>query len=207
MNSQKGKTMSTDNYFMEKARAISQNSPDTTKVGCIIADQENRIVAAGCNEFPAGVKATPERLARPEKYKWIEHSERNAIYQAARAGRSLQGCTAYLTWFPCMDCARALIQAGITELVGIQPDLDNPTWGEDFKRVETLMAEAALYVEIDRLRCGVARNLVAGTSLPRRCLLRRRSRLPTARFGAIQSGPSIRRRRRLVLWAAPCGNP
>jgi dCMP deaminase len=48
---------------------------------------------------------------------WIEHAERNAIYNAARAGTGLEGCTLYAGLTPCMDCARAIVQAGIVEVV------------------------------------------------------------------------------------------
>jgi dCMP deaminase len=64
----------------------------------------------------------PERWSREGgvKYKWVEHAERNAVYNAARVGVSLKGCTAYLNWepIPCADCTRAFIQAGIIEIVG-----------------------------------------------------------------------------------------
>lgn len=57
---------------------------------------------------------------RPEKYQWVEHAERNAIYNAAREGVSLKGAKAYLNWepVPCSECTRALIQAGIVEIIG-----------------------------------------------------------------------------------------
>lgn len=56
---------------------------------------------------------------RPEKYLWVEHAERNAVYNAARLGLSTIGATAYITYgTPCSDCARALIQAGVKEVVG-----------------------------------------------------------------------------------------
>ena len=101
--------------------------------------------AQGCNCFPRGVSANVEaRHHRPEKYFWFEHAERNAIYAAARAGIPLDGCRAYLPWFPCMDCARALVQAGIVELIATRPDVGDPKWGEDFKRVERLLAEAGV---------------------------------------------------------------
>ena len=45
------------------------------------------------------------------------------------------GGNPYLPWYPCMDCARALVQAGIVELIAVEPDLADPKWGEDFKRV------------------------------------------------------------------------
>jgi dCMP deaminase len=63
----------------------------------------------------------PERWhKRPEKYQWVEHAERNAVFNAARKGVRLEGGIAYLNWepIPCSDCTRALIQAGIVEIVG-----------------------------------------------------------------------------------------
>lgn len=63
----------------------------------------------------------PERWhKRPEKYQWVEHAERNAVFNAARKGIRLEGGIAYLNWepIPCSDCTRALIQAGIVEIVG-----------------------------------------------------------------------------------------
>jgi dCMP deaminase len=51
------------------------------------------------------------------KYIWFEHAERNAIYQAARRGLSTEGCTMFVELTPCVECARAIIQAGITQVV------------------------------------------------------------------------------------------
>lgn len=69
-----------------------------------------------------------ERWERPQKYDWVEHAERNAIYNAARMGIPLKGCTAYITLAPCAACSRALIQAGITTVYGPAfPD------GEEYK--------------------------------------------------------------------------
>lgn len=56
----------------------------------------------------------------------------NAIYAAAKAGQKLEGCIMYLPWFPCPDCARAIVMSGIHELVCHEPDYDNPNWGDDF---------------------------------------------------------------------------
>ena len=87
-----------------------------------------------------------ERHARPAKYKWTEHAERNAIYYAARIGTPLLGCRMYLPWFPCMDCARAIAQAGIVELICLKPDLADPQWGGDFAEVPALMKEAGVRI-------------------------------------------------------------
>ena len=59
----------------------------------------------------------PERYERSQKLLFTEHSERNAIYTAAKRGVPLQGCRIYLEWYPCADCMRAIIQSGIVEIV------------------------------------------------------------------------------------------
>lgn len=140
-------TIPDDALYMRLARTAASKSTDRSRqVGCVIVDPVfDRVVSHGANHFPKGVKDIEERHARPEKYFWCEHAERNAIYSAARRGRSLSGCIAYLPWFPCMDCARGLVQSGIKELVAIKPtekDMSDPKWGEDFLRVEQLLIEA-----------------------------------------------------------------
>ena len=69
-----------------------------------------------------------ERWDRPQKYDWVEHAERNAIYNAARMGIPLKGCSAFITLAPCAACTRALIQSGIVEVYG--PAFPN---GEEYK--------------------------------------------------------------------------
>jgi dCMP deaminase len=93
----------------------------------------------------------PERYERPEKYMWIEHGDRNAIYAAARVGTPLEGCKMYLPGLPCMDCARGIIQVGIAEVVfdgNRQKEwaLTTPRYGPDFERVKILLAEANVTV-------------------------------------------------------------
>ncbi len=133
---------------MELALHIATWSKDRSRqVGCVIVGPDNEIRAVGYNGFPRGVDDLHEpRHARPAKYKWTEHAERNAIYNAARIGTPLQGCRMYLPWFPCMDCARAIAQSGIVELICIKPNLSDPQWGEDFAEVPTLLEEARVTV-------------------------------------------------------------
>lgn len=138
-------------YFMRMLPLISSRSKDpNTKVGCVIAGPDNNIRSTGYNSFPRGIRDdVPERLERPEKYTWIEHGDRNAIYAAARVGTPLQGCKMYLTGLPCMDCARAIIQVGIVEVIydGANQELwatTAPRYGPDFERVRVLMEEAGV---------------------------------------------------------------
>lgn len=111
-----------DELFILQANLIAQKSKDpSTKVGCVIVSDDNAILSMGFNGFPRGIDETyADRWKRPEKYFWVEHAERNAIYNAARHGISLNGARAYLNWEPkpCADCTRALIQVGIKEIIG-----------------------------------------------------------------------------------------
>jgi dCMP deaminase len=77
---------------------------------------------------------------------WTEHPERNAIYNAAMIGIPLHDCTLYIASFPCMECARAIVQSGITTVVAYEPDFNNPKWGEDYKNTLQLFSEAGIYV-------------------------------------------------------------
>jgi dCMP deaminase len=91
----------------------------------------------------------PERLERPTKYLWMEHAERNAIYNAARCGTPLEGCTLYVEIMPCMDCGRALVQAGIREVVissERMKEYSSEYYNEHFRMVEVLFEEAGIKI-------------------------------------------------------------
>jgi dCMP deaminase len=134
---------------MRLAEEIADWSKDrSSKVGCVIVGPSNEIRSTGFNGFPRGVADDiSERLTRPEKYLWTEHAERNAIYNAARAGISLEGCTMYLPWFPCAACARAIIQSGICRLVARKPDYSHKKWGRDFTVALKLLQEGKVRIE------------------------------------------------------------
>lgn len=108
--------------FIEQAQLISTKSKDpSTQVGAILVGPDNEIRSAGYNDFPRGIDdSISERRERPTKYAWTEHAERNCIYNAARVGIPTKGCTLYLNFepIPCTDCARAIIQSGIIEIIG-----------------------------------------------------------------------------------------
>lgn len=145
-----------DERFVTLAMHISGWSKDRgRRVGCVIADSDRIIRATGYNGFPRGIAdGVDERHDRPQKYLWAEHAERNAIFQAAKIGVSLQGCTIYLPWFPCADCARAIVQAGITRLVASQPDTSDPLFGEGFKVATTMLLEARVAIAWHAMKGG-----------------------------------------------------
>jgi dCMP deaminase len=149
-----------DAYYMEIAKTVRLQSKDRSRrVGCVIVGPEGEVRSTGYNGFPRGVDDNiSSRHERPNKYLWTEHSERNAIYQAARMGVSLKGCTLY-TWAEgpdreaaatdlgaCADCTRAMIQVGITTLV-IQPlETVNTQWGESIVVATQMLQEVGIEV-------------------------------------------------------------
>ncbi|OMI06305.1 CMP deaminase [Bradyrhizobium brasilense] len=139
-----------DRRFMELAATIGSWSKDqSAKTGCIIVGPDKLIRSTGFNGFVRGVDDNvASRHERPAKYSWTEHAERNAIYNAARLGVSLLGCTIYINWFPCIDCARAVVQAGIIRLVGLEPDRTDPKWGADFEFALAMFDEVELEVAL-----------------------------------------------------------
>ncbi len=113
--------LSWDEYFMGIAELSAMRSKDpSTQVGACIVDSEKKVVSIGYNGMPRGVD--DERIpwghgeGLESKYLYVCHAELNAILNA-RGGSNLKGCTIYVTLFPCNECAKAIIQTGISELV------------------------------------------------------------------------------------------
>lgn len=87
-------------------------------MGAVIVGEDRTPGPNGYNGFPRTIDdERVARHARPAKYLWTEHAERNAIYNAARVGVAVKGCTIYVTHMPCTDCAPAIIQVGIKRVV------------------------------------------------------------------------------------------
>jgi len=130
----------------EAAACLSKAS--NTKVGCIILDQEKSTRSTGYNGAPRGCSADEgdsRGADKPEKYFWIEHAERNAIYNAARSGTPLKDCVLLVTHPPCMDCARAIVQVGIKIVISKVPDEKFiSTWSENFERSIQLFKECGV---------------------------------------------------------------
>lgn len=97
---------------------VQRTSTDAqTKVGCVITDSSGNVISMGSNRHTDGMPVTEENSHRPGKYSWIEHAERNAIYSAARRGVSLNNSRMHIPGYPCVECARAIVQSGVKELV------------------------------------------------------------------------------------------
>ncbi|MFP4544106.1 MAG: deoxycytidylate deaminase [Candidatus Kapaibacterium sp.] len=152
-----------DQLYITMCYLVGMRSKDpATHVGSVIVDADNVLVSTGYNSLPRGIDVDRDksRLSREagEKYHWIEHAERNAIYNAARRGTSLRSCKLYVPWTPCTDCARAIIQTGISEVIIHQNGQDfydentSGKWTEAYSKTQTMFLEAgvkARYITCD----------------------------------------------------------
>lgn len=114
--------ISWDEYFMGVAKLSGMRSKDpNTQVGCCIVSQDNKILSMGYNGLPTGCSDDVFPWARKgedpleTKYVYTVHSELNAILNYR--GGSLEGAKLYVSLFPCNECAKAIIQSGIKEVI------------------------------------------------------------------------------------------
>lgn len=139
-------------YYLLIAEQVAVKSKDrSVKFGAVIVGPDNEIRSTGFNGFPRGIDDNiKSRHKRPEKYCWTEHAERNAIYNAARCGIATKGCSIVVNGPPCNDCARAIIQAGITKVYYCNPPNTGPgsMLHDDklFERTMEMLKEAGVVV-------------------------------------------------------------
>ncbi len=112
--------ISWDEYFMGVALLSAKRSKDpNTQVGACIVNTDKKIVGVGYNGSPRGLNDDELPWAREgefleTKYPYVVHAELNAILNSTS---NLKGCTLYVALFPCNECAKAIIQVGISEIV------------------------------------------------------------------------------------------
>jgi len=160
-----------DEVYMNLVYLIASLSKDKrTHLGAVVIGPDGEIRSTGYNGFVRGANDNvPERQEKPEKFYWMEHAERNSIYNATLNGVSLKGCIMYTNGVPCADCARAIIQSGIKEIVVDRAWNDNNTerWIEHAKRSLVMFSEVGVKVryyeakkkEIVRFRGGEIREI------------------------------------------------
>ena len=124
-----------DEYFMATAILIASRSTcQRLNVGCVLVsggEHKNRIIAAGYNGFLAG--AAHKSCVRDGHEQATVHAEQNAISDAARRGVSVSGATAYITHFPCINCAKILASAGVKEIKYLHDYNNDPLVLDIFK--------------------------------------------------------------------------
>ena len=141
-----------DRRFLELAKTVSTWSKDpSTQVGAVLVNYLNEVVGMGFNGFPRGVADDDRLNDRETKYEIVVHAEVNAILQA---GKEASGATLYV--YPsfmippiCSRCAGVAIQAGVTGIVGYNPDLNDERvkrWADSISIASDMWAEAGLSI-------------------------------------------------------------
>lgn len=134
-----------DCRFIDLADYVAQWSRDpSTQVGAVIVRNDKTVASLGFNGFPRGVIDSTERYNdRPTKYKFICHAESNAILTAQE---SLHSCTIYTSpLYPCNECAKMIIQSGITRVVTRKPE--NERWNDSNSIAAIMFEEAGISVD------------------------------------------------------------
>lgn len=108
-----------DQYFLAIAKQVSTRSHDLqTKHGAVVVDPNNHIIGTGYNSFAAGLPDDELPKTRPEKYKFMLHSERNALSNCVISPWVYkEGVKVYVTGRPCLDCLQGMINANVRNIV------------------------------------------------------------------------------------------
>lgn len=103
-------------------------------------------VCFGSNRFPPGVVANDARKSPEHKARYIEHAERDVLLTCARYGFKTKGAVMYAPWFACCHCARAIIGAGIKEVVGLRKlrHLTPARWSDEIAAAHQMLEEAGV---------------------------------------------------------------
>lgn len=144
--------------FLELTDVIAGWSKDPSRgVGALIVTSTHQIVATGFNGLPRGFEDTDDRLQRPNKYDFVVHAELNALIQCARNGVTPIGCTLYSSFSPCVNCAIAIVQAGIERVVTYEVEDNDDRWRDSIeKSVEVFRESGVRYVSLPRLHADAA---------------------------------------------------
>jgi len=133
-----------DKRFVDLANHIAKWSKDpSTKVGSVIVDHDKRIIGLGYNGFPRGVPDHPEVYAdKLTKYRFVVHAEANAILNA---NVGVKGMTMYATKYPCSECAKLIIQSGISRVISPPPSSEGK-WMVDAEYSRMMFKQACVCV-------------------------------------------------------------
>lgn len=135
--------------YLSKAYELAATSTDqSNQNGAILVDPvTTKPIGKGANNFPRDVDWTEERATqRPTKYRYYEHAERWAVYDAARQGNKVEGSHMVCPWAACCDCARSLIVSGVAVLyLHHQRMLMTPDrWKDDVNEALNMLVEAGV---------------------------------------------------------------
>lgn len=127
MSNKRKEYLTWDEYFMANAILVSSRSKDpNNRVGACIVNSENKVLSVGYNGLPRGMDddlfdwSSPGEKTGIKKHikdYYVVHAERNAILNYRGSLDDLKGSTLYVTWFPCTECTKEIIQVGIKKVV------------------------------------------------------------------------------------------
>jgi dCMP deaminase len=118
-----------------------------TRVGAAVKFGSDPLdVIFGANRLPEGVEVNDARASPQHKARYIEHAERDVLYACAREGIKTKGAIMYAPWFACCHCARAIIAAGIREVVGLRKlrNLTSARWSDEIAAAHQMLEEAGV---------------------------------------------------------------
>ena len=129
--------------------AFKESTDESTKTGAVIVLDE-KIVSKGTNKFAKNVEITKKRNTSESKILYQDHSERNAVYKAAKLGIPLDNAEMFTTWIPCPPCTNAIINSSINRVVfhygmAIKTKRD---WRSQMKESIKMMLESGVEVSV-----------------------------------------------------------
>jgi dCMP deaminase len=147
-----------DRQFLFRCDEVRRESFDPHRaVGAVIVSRNDSIIGTGTNKPPSEMGFTLQEIHElfahdpKSKYFLLEHAERNAIADAYKNGQPIIGATIYCTLFPCADCARAIVSAGILRLVVPEQALDpirDIKWADHYLYAREIFEKARVQVDL-----------------------------------------------------------
>lgn len=145
-----------DEIFMHDTYWWASKSRDPrTKIGAVLVHWDTKDpISHAYNGIVRGVADLEERMIKPEKYFWMSHAERNCCFNCANTGRSSKGTTMFTQGIPCSDCADAVIQCGIKEIVvhkqwqKYESEFNWEKWNESSKRSKIKFFESGVKIRV-----------------------------------------------------------
>jgi dCMP deaminase len=149
--------MTWDEAFMRHVYLVAAKSKDPrSKIGAVLV-KDGIVISEGFNGFARGVKDYAERYYDKEtKYRFVVHGEANSVFNAVRHGINTTDAVCYTQGIPCCECAKALIQAGVKEVVVHQqwPAM-NQKWLESIKTSKIMFRESGVKIRVYNQMLGI----------------------------------------------------
>ncbi len=154
--------MDWDTYFMNIAETVALKSKDpSTKTGCVIVDENHRIISTGYNGFISNCNEAKMTNERPMKYHLVLHAEMNAILFAKR---DLSNCSIYSLYAPCENCLKHILQSGIKTIIYKKSFVESKSSG-NLKSMTTDLTMEAITRLLQSVTGVVCKNINGNTYL------------------------------------------